>query len=96
MTPGSEAAMKASHFHRSWKYCAEPPAAVFPNKQRVHADTPAQDLISAKAIKIQAIIPDKLKTGKRKEDVHEKNIMDRWVGCLFSLFDLCGRSGKSF
>jgi hypothetical protein len=87
--------MKASHFHRSWKYCAESPVAVFPNKQSVYADAPAHDLISATAVKTQAIIPDKLKTGKRKEDVHEKNIMDRCVGCLFSFIDLCSRPGKT-
>ena len=57
--------MKALHFHRSSKYCADPPPPPPPEKQSVHAEAPADGLASAKATKTQAIIPFKLKSKKK-------------------------------
>jgi hypothetical protein len=94
ITPGSGAAMKALHFRRSWKHCGESLAAVS-LKKSVSVDAPAYDLILSEAIKTHAIITSGLNTGKRKEEMHEKNIMDRSIGCIFSFIDLCRRPGKN-
>jgi hypothetical protein len=94
ITPGSGAAMKALHFRRSWKPCAKSPAAAS-LKQSAHYDAPACDLFLSEALKTRKIITYRLKTAKGKEDVHEKNIMDRTVCRIFSFIDLCGRRGKT-
>jgi hypothetical protein len=92
--PGSDAAMKALHFRRSWKPCGKSPAAAS-LKQSAHNDAPACDLFLSEALKTHTIITYRLKTAKGKEDVYEKNIMDRTVYRIFSFIDLCGRRGKT-
>jgi hypothetical protein len=94
ITPGSGAAMKALHFRRSWKHCGESPATVS-LKQSVYVNAPAYNLILSEATKTHTIITSGLKTGTRKEEMHEKNIMDRSICCIFSFIDLCRRPGKT-